>query len=79
VLDYDARHGAELLETLQAFLDVDGAWSRCAAALHLHVNTVRYRIARVEALTGRDLSRLEDQVDVFLALRSLHDADAPQR
>jgi DNA-binding PucR family transcriptional regulator len=35
------------------------------------VNTVRYRIGRVEELTGRDLSKLEDRVDVFLALRSL--------
>jgi sugar diacid utilization regulator len=35
------------------------------------VNSVRYRIARVEALTGLDLSRIEDRVDVFLALRSL--------
>jgi DNA-binding PucR family transcriptional regulator len=32
---------------------------------------VRYRIGRVEELTGRDLSSLEDRVDVFLALRSL--------
>jgi DNA-binding PucR family transcriptional regulator len=35
------------------------------------VNTVRYRIERVEQLAGRDLSRLEDRVDVFLALKSL--------
>jgi DNA-binding PucR family transcriptional regulator len=35
------------------------------------VNTVRYRIERVEQLTDRDLSRLEDRVDVFLALKSL--------
>ncbi len=39
--------------------------------MHLHVNTVRYRIQRVEELTGRDLSILEDRVDVFLALHSL--------
>ncbi len=39
--------------------------------LHLHVNTVRYRIGRVEELTGRDLGRFSDRVDVFLALRSL--------
>jgi DNA-binding PucR family transcriptional regulator len=34
-----------------------------------HVNTVRYRIRRIEDLTGRDLSSLDDQVDFFLALR----------
>jgi len=71
VLEYDARHGAGLQATLEAFLDCSGSWSRAADALHLHVNTVRYRIARVEELTGRDLSRLEDRVDVFLALRSV--------
>ena len=71
VLDHDARHGTDLLETLRTFLDVDGSWSRCAAAMHLHVNTVRYRIGRVEQLSGRDLARIEDRVDLFLALRSL--------
>jgi len=35
----------------------------------VHVNTVRYRIRRVEELTGRDLSSLTDQVDFLLALR----------
>jgi hypothetical protein len=71
VLEYDARHDAGLLVTLRVFLDCSGSWSRAATALGLHVNTVRYRIGRVEELTGRDLSRLEDRVDVFLALRSL--------
>ncbi|MBL1067013.1 PucR family transcriptional regulator [Streptomyces sp. 7-21] len=66
---YDQRNGAALLPTLAAFLAADGSWTRCAAALHLHVNTVRYRIGCVERLTGRDLSRLEDRVDFFLALR----------
>lgn len=70
VLDYDARNDAGLVETLEAFLDHSGSWSRVAQHLHLHVNTVRYRISRVEELTGRDLGRFEDRVDVFLALRS---------
>ncbi|MGW1814829.1 PucR family transcriptional regulator [Streptomyces sp. NPDC002125] len=67
--EYDRRHRAELIETLEAFLDCDGSWTRCAARLHLHVNTLRYRVGRIEQLTGRDLSRLEDKLDFFLALR----------
>ncbi|MBQ0986828.1 PucR family transcriptional regulator ligand-binding domain-containing protein [Streptomyces sp. F63] len=67
--DYDRRHRAELVPTLDAFLDSDGSWTRCAARLHLHVNTLRYRVGRIEQLTGRDLSRLEDKLDFFLALR----------
>jgi hypothetical protein len=67
--EYDRRHRAELIPTLEAFLDADGSWTRCATRLHLHVNTLRYRVGRIEQLTGRDLSRLEDKLDFFLALR----------
>ncbi|MER6103127.1 PucR family transcriptional regulator ligand-binding domain-containing protein [Streptomyces sp. NPDC001832] len=67
--DYDRRHRAELIPTLETFLDCDGSWTRCASRLHLHVNTLRYRVGRIEQLTGRDLSRLEDKLDFFLALR----------
>jgi DNA-binding PucR family transcriptional regulator len=67
--EYDARHNAELLTTLKSFLACDGSWSACASQLYVHVNTVRYRIGRIEALTGRDLSALADRVDFFLALR----------
>lgn len=66
---YDRRHRSELIPTLEAFLDCDGSWTRCAGRLHLHVNTLRYRISRIEQLTGRDLARLEDKLDFFLALR----------
>jgi DNA-binding PucR family transcriptional regulator len=67
--DYDARHNAELMPTLRSFLSCDGSWSVCASVMYVHVNTVRYRIGRIEALTGRDLSVLADRVDFFLALR----------
>jgi hypothetical protein len=69
LLTYDERHRAELLPTLREFLACSGSWNACAASMYVHVNTVRYRIRRIEELTGRDLSRLDDQVDFFLALR----------
>ncbi|MCP9954196.1 PucR family transcriptional regulator [Actinomadura madurae] len=67
--DYDEVHGSDLVRTLETFLQNSGSWTRCAEQLHLHVNSVRYRIQRIQDLTGRDLSRLEDRVDFFLALR----------
>ena len=70
LLAYDDRHRGELLPTLREFLACSGSWNGCAAAMHVHVNTVRYRIRRIEELTGRDLSRLGDQVDFFLALQT---------
>jgi hypothetical protein len=69
LLAYDQRHKVELLPTLREFLACSGSWNACAARMYVHVNTVRYRIRRVEELTGRDLSSLDDQVDFFLALR----------
>ncbi|WP_461110872.1 helix-turn-helix domain-containing protein [Streptomyces calidiresistens] len=69
LLAHDRRRRTELLPTLRAFLESDGSWSRCADRLHVHVNTLRYRIRRIAELTGRDPTRWEDRVDFFLALR----------
>ncbi|MEV4065341.1 PucR family transcriptional regulator, partial [Nonomuraea dietziae] len=70
LFDYDAGHQSELVRTLGTFLDTAGSWNACAERMHVHVNTVRYRIRRIEELTGRDLSTMADRVDFFLALRS---------
>ncbi|MFF3019007.1 helix-turn-helix domain-containing protein [Streptomyces sp. NPDC057939] len=67
--EYDRRHHSDLVPTLRAFLDHDGSWARCGEALHLHVNSLRYRISRIESLTGRNLTRLEDKMDFAAALR----------
>ncbi|MFJ9179216.1 PucR family transcriptional regulator [Streptomyces sp. NPDC102360] len=65
---YDADHGSDLVATLTAFLDASGSWQRCAEQLHVHVNTLRYRLRRVEELTGHSLATLRDRVDFCLAL-----------
>ena len=41
---------------------------KCAEDLHIHVNTLRYRLQRIEQMTGRDLGNLDTRVDFFLAL-----------
>lgn len=69
LVEYDRGHDADLVRTLDTFLACSGSWTQCAAQLHLHVNTLRYRIGRIEQLTGRDLTRFADRVDFFLALR----------
>jgi hypothetical protein len=68
--EHDARRGGELERTLRAFLDHDGQWAATAAALHVHVNTLRNRLAKIAELTGKDVSRTEDRVDLFLALEA---------
>ncbi len=57
-----------LLETVEVFLAHNCSWARTAEALHVHVNTVHYRIERVQRLTGRDLTRLDHRVGLRAAL-----------
>jgi len=71
VLEYDEKAAASLVPTLRAYFDCAGSWSKTAQQLDLHLNTVRYRIARVEALTNRSLSTMEDRMDLYLALHLL--------
>ncbi|MDA3629296.1 PucR family transcriptional regulator ligand-binding domain-containing protein [Saccharopolyspora sp. WRP15-2] len=72
LIAYDDAHHSELVRTLRTFLDCSGSWSRCAKQLHVHVNTLRYRIQRVEEITGRDLSEFPSRVDFYLALELDH-------
>ncbi|MFD8569131.1 PucR family transcriptional regulator [Streptomyces sp. NPDC059639] len=74
---FDARtaSAAALLETLRAFLACDCSWARTAEVLHLHVNTVHYRVRRIEHFTGRDLSRLPDRLDLWTALLCREDRE----
>jgi hypothetical protein len=78
VLDYDREHGTELVRTLRVYLDCSGSWTKAADAMFVHVNSLRYRIRRVEELTGRDLGSLADQAALLLALR-LDDSAEDQR
>jgi hypothetical protein len=65
---WDRDHDAELVRTLQAFLANDGLWRVTAGQLHIHHNTLRYRIGRVTALSGRDAETTAGRVDFALAL-----------
>jgi Purine catabolism regulatory protein-like family/PucR C-terminal helix-turn-helix domain len=71
LIAYDERNGTNLMETLRTYLAADGSWQRAADILCLHVNSLRYRIARIEQLTGRQMSAIENRVDFFLALQAL--------
>lgn len=56
VLGLPAEDRAILVDTLNAYLDHAGSAERAAAVLYCHPNTVRYRLRRLQELTGRSLS-----------------------
>jgi DNA-binding PucR family transcriptional regulator len=68
LIAYDRAHHSDLVHTLRVFLESCGSWARCAKLLHLHTNTLRYRIRRIEEITGRDLTDFAVRVDFYLAL-----------
>ncbi|SDS34201.1 purine catabolism regulatory protein [Brevibacterium siliguriense] len=65
---FRARGGQELLETLRTYIAESGTRERIAAQLGIHRHTVRARLAKIETLLGRDLSRAETLQAVSLAL-----------
>lgn len=68
LLDYDARHDSDLVDTVDAYLAADGNLSRAAERLTIHAKTVRYRLDRVESMSGRDLSSQADRFDIQMAI-----------
>ena len=65
----EGRYGGELMRSLEAFIESNGQWEQAARKLYCHRHTLRYRMKRVEALTGRDLQNARDRIEFWLALR----------
>ena len=66
----EGEYGGELLRSLEAFIENNGNWERAARQLYCHRHTLRYRIRKIEELTGRDLGRATDRIELWLALRA---------
>lgn len=71
VIDYDKTHRADLLLTVRLWVERDRQNASVADALHVHPNTVAYRLRRFEELTDRDLNSTADLAEVWLALQAL--------
>ena len=65
----EGHYGGELMRSLEAFIEENGQWERAAKRLYCHRHTLRYRIRRVEELTGRNLGSARDRIEFWLALR----------
>jgi purine catabolism regulator len=71
LLEYDQRHNADFVRTLAAFLDHNGNLQATARELNLHVNSVAYRMQRVQAIAALDLERSDDRLLAQVALKIL--------
>ena len=69
--DHDLRHHSDYLSTLAAWLDHPGAPSEAARSIHVHPNTMRYRMARLSDLAGLDLGDATVRLATRLQLAAL--------
>ncbi|GAA5062946.1 purine catabolism regulator [Thermocatellispora tengchongensis] len=70
VLRYDAEHGTRLLASVRTWMERDRRVDEAARALHVHPNTLAYRLRRFGELTGRDLASSGDFAEIWLAIRA---------
>jgi PucR family transcriptional regulator, purine catabolism regulatory protein len=61
--------GGVLMQTLHAYLATNGSPTDAADRLHLHRNTVLYRLSRIEELLQADLRDAEVRLALHLALK----------
>jgi purine catabolism regulator len=69
LIEHDRKHNTALIGTLRTYLAKGLSMSLAAQELHVHVHTVKYRLNRLEEMTGRCLRNNEDRLTLELALR----------
>jgi DNA-binding PucR family transcriptional regulator len=68
--EYDEQNSSDLVKSLACFLEANGHWGDAAEKLYVHRHTLRYRMKRVEEITGRDLNQSQDRMEFWLALKA---------
>jgi len=68
--EYDEQNASDLVKSLACFLEANGHWGEAAERLYVHRHTLRYRMKRVEEITGRDLGSSQDRMEFWLALKA---------
>lgn len=71
LLEYDRRHGTELVATLDGYFENGCSVASTARALQVHSKTLAYRLRRIHEVSGLDLADRRRRLDVELALRIL--------
>lgn len=78
LIEYDARRGASMVETLSAWLNAFGDVTAAAKAVYTHQNTFRYRLRRLAEIGDIDLSDPDARFAAMLELRLLR-GDSPHQ
>jgi purine catabolism regulator len=66
----DKKQGGEFLKTLEAYFNNLGNLARTAESLHVHRNTLLYRLGRIAEISGLNLDDPEEHFALWLALKA---------
>jgi sugar diacid utilization regulator len=75
LIEYDRRHKTDFVRTVASFLENNNSLQATSRDLFIHVNTAAYRIQRIQAITGLDLARTDDCLQLKVALMVLEDIE----
>lgn len=68
ILEYDKENHTDLLQTLKSYLWNNNSLLHTSEELHMHRNTVNYRIKRIEELTGRSVEDADTKLAFMNAI-----------
>ncbi len=71
LLEYDRQHGTTLVKTLGYYLESGRNLEGSARAMFIHVNTLKYRLKRIQEIARLDLNSAEQRFNVHLAVKIL--------
>jgi len=68
--EYDQANGTSLYQTLEVFLGLDCNAKETAETLHVHINTLNYRIKRIEEISQIDIKNMDQKVSLYLDIKA---------
>ncbi|MGF1695363.1 helix-turn-helix domain-containing protein [Vibrio lamellibrachiae] len=71
LMDHDNK--GTLTRTLNQYFDQNCDMAQTCKLLHIHRNTLRYRLDKVSEVTGLNINKLEDMIQLYLALKTIKD------
>ncbi len=69
LVNYDLKNSTNLVDTLEAYIEEGGNLINTSNRLFIHKNTVKYRVKRIEEITGCDLRNIKHLFDFNIALK----------
>ncbi|ARK28715.1 PucR family transcriptional regulator [Halalkalibacter krulwichiae] len=76
---YDKQHASSLYETLEVVLDKDANMNEAAKELHIHVNTLSYRLKRIQEITNIQLKDPIQRIGLYLDMKLYRLSQGPRK